>query len=106
LDVQIEELKQIQVCLNDLLRRTAGTFLEKKYVDYLYIRSRFEKLKVLADEFDKNQIKRIQDESSKTRLSILFYGMIFDCTKVAQQTLNLLSIFQESFKLNNMEEED
>lgn len=106
LDVQVEELKQIQICLNDLLRRTAGAFLEKKYVDYLYIRSRFDKLKVLVDEFDKKQIKRIQDESSKTRLSILFYGMIFDCTKVAEQTLNLLSIFQESFKLNNLEENE
>jgi phosphate/sulfate permease len=106
LDVQISELQKIQTCLNDLLSRTAGALLEKKYVDYLYIRSRFDKLRDLVDEFDKNQIKRIQDESSKTRLSILFYGMMSDCTKVAEQTLNLLGIFQESFKLNNLEEKD
>lgn len=104
LDVQIEELREIQTCLNDLLSRTANAFLEKKVVDYLYIRSRFDKLRDLVDEFDKNQIKRIQDESSKTRLSILFYGMMSDSTKVAEQTLNLLSIFQESFKLNSLDQ--
>jgi Na+/phosphate symporter len=106
LDVQIEELKKIQTCLNDLLNRTAGAFLEKKHVDFLYIRSRFDKIRDLVDEFDKNQIKRIQDESSKTRLSILFYGMMSDCTKVAQHTLNLLAIFQDSFQLNNTEPSD
>ena len=102
LKIQIEELEQVKTCLNDLMNRTADAFLEKKYVDYLYIRSRYDKLKDLVHEFDKNQVKRIQDESSKTRLSILFYGLMSDSLKVAEQTLNLLNIFQESFKLNNL----
>jgi len=106
LKVQIEELSQIRNCLDELLSRTADAFLKGEYVDYQYIRSRFNKLKKLANEFDKNQIKRIQDESSKTRLSILFYALMADCMKVAEQTLNLLGIFQESFILNKRIKKD
>ncbi len=106
LKVQIEELSQIRNCLDELLSRTADAFLKGEHVDYQYIRSRFNKLKKLANEFDKNQIKRIQDESSKTRLSILFYALMADCMKVAEQTLNLLGIFQESFILNKRIKKD
>ena len=102
LTVQIEELRQIKACLNNLLEKTAEAFLNKEYADYNFIHTQFDNLKKLVKEFDKNQIKRIQDESSKTRLSILFYGLMADCVKVAEQTLNLLTIFQESFKLNNL----
>ena len=38
---------------------------------------------------------RIQDNSSKTRLSILFYSLTWDCLKIAEHTHNLLTVFQE-----------
>jgi hypothetical protein len=46
-------------------------------------------------------VARIQDESSKTRLSILFYGFIRDLNIIADQTYNLMKIFQDSFNMNN-----
>jgi hypothetical protein len=52
----------------------------------------------MAEKFNKKQIKRIQDESSKTRLSILFYGLMENAVQISEQTLILLKVFK-SFKL-------
>jgi len=101
LDVQISELREIKSCLKDLLEKTSNTLLKKESVDLDYMKSHYNELKLLVKEFDKNQLKRIQDDSSKTRLSILFYGLMGDSLKIAEQTLNLMGIFQESFRLNN-----
>ena len=70
----------------------------RKKVDYDYIHSQKGKLENLVNESDKNQIKRIQDAESKTRLSILFYGFLENSLKIAEQTEALLHIFRESFK--------
>ena len=51
-----------------------------------------------ALEFDQTQIARIQDNSSKTRLSILFYGYVWDSLKIAEQATNLITMFQESLQ--------
>jgi hypothetical protein len=52
-------------------------------------------LRVLIHEYDQNQVMRIQDNSSKTRLSILFYSFIWDVLKIAEQTTHLLSLFRD-----------
>ena len=69
--------------------------------DYDYIENQHEKLKGLVRQCNISQIKRIQDASSKTRLSILYYGLLENCLIISDQTLNLLNIFRESFKLHN-----
>jgi hypothetical protein len=38
---------------------------------------------------------RIQDNSSKTRLSILFYSFMWDALKIAEQTTYLLTVFRD-----------
>ena len=38
---------------------------------------------------------RIQDNSSKTRLSILFYSFMWNSRRIARQTLLLLKIFKD-----------
>ena len=68
-------------------------------MDYDYIANQCDKLKKLVDEYDKNQIRRIQKAESKTRLSILFYGFLENSLKIAEQTQDLLDIFKESFDL-------
>jgi hypothetical protein len=70
---------------------------KRKRVDYDYIHSQKRRLENLVNEFDKNQITRIQDAESKTRLSILFYGLLENSVKIAEQTEDLLVIFRESF---------
>jgi hypothetical protein len=49
----------------------------------------------MVGNFDGQQIKRIQDNRSKTRLSILFYSLMWDCLKIAENTTHLLTVFRE-----------
>jgi hypothetical protein len=57
-------------------------------------------MREMAAQINIEQIQRIQDDSSKTRLSILFYAIIGDCLMLAKQNIKLLEIFNESFKLD------
>jgi hypothetical protein len=97
-DVQKEELRRIKTYITRLLWNTSIMLTQRKKVDYDYIANQSRKLHNLVTEFDKNQIKRIQDAESKTRLSVLYYGMMENSVKIAEQTQNLLDIFRESFK--------
>jgi len=101
LDVQIDELEEIHRHVSDMLSKTADALLKKEGVDIKYFEAEYEKVKKLTKEFDQNQILRIQNDVSKTRLSILFYGLMGDCRQIARQTLILLKIFRESFDLNS-----
>jgi hypothetical protein len=57
-------------------------------------------LRLLVNEFDQNQIMRIQANRSKTRLSILFYSLVWDSLKIAEQTTRLFEIFDESIRVD------
>ncbi len=101
LQVQIDELEEIRRHVSDMLEKTADALLKKEGVDIKYFETEYDKLKKLTKGFDKNQILRIQKDISKTRLSILFYGLMGDCRQIARQSLILLEIFSESFNLNS-----
>jgi phosphate/sulfate permease len=94
---QKEELRRIKTYITRLLWNTSIMLTRRKKVDYDYIHNQKKRLENLVNEFDKNQIKRIQDAESKTRLSILFYGLLENSVKIAEQTEALLDIFRESF---------
>jgi MFS family permease len=78
LKVQIEELEQIKECISNLLGKTSETLMKKEEIDCEFIEKKRKKLNGLVSKFNENQIERIQDDSSKTRLSILFYGLLWD----------------------------
>ena len=107
LEDQAEELRQIKTNVNRLLWNTSIMLLNRKKVDYDYIANQCGKLNSLIDEFDKNQIRRIQTGEGKTRLSILYYGILENCQEIAEETKNLLYIFRDSFKVreNTLREE-
>ena len=66
-----------------------------------YVAGQCDKLKNLVHEFAKNQLIRIQKAESKTRLSILFYGLLENTLTISIQTQNLLTVFRESFEMRN-----
>lgn len=99
LPVQLEELKTLKDLLVDLLGRASKAMKDKEIDGFKTILGEEEELKRLAVEYDHNQVERIRDESSKTRLSILFYGLTRDYTLMAEGTVELMKIYQESFKL-------
>jgi len=100
LPVQIRELGQVQACVSELLEHAFGVLLEKRSFDYLKLAEMDRRLRELVEEFDKNQIGRIQAEESKTRLSILFYAVSGNALKISEHTLNLMSVFRETFMVN------
>jgi phosphate/sulfate permease len=100
LPVQLEELKNVENCILNLLEKTSDALMKKQIPDFESINRDKQKLNRMIWEFDKNQVKRIQDNISKTRLSILFYGFTRDSKMIAEQTFSLLKIFQESFPLD------
>jgi len=99
---QKEELKKVKTCITRLLWNTSIMLLRRKKVDYDYIQNQNMKLKALVEEFDKKQILRIQNNESQTSLSMLFYGFLENCVKISDHTQDLLNIFKESFKPNNI----
>ena len=95
LESQIQELCMIRECITELLDSTADAFLNKQPLDEAFVESKSRQLDDLIHEFDQNQIMRIQDNTSKTRLSILFYSFMWNSQRIARQTLLLLHVFQD-----------
>ncbi|MEA2059690.1 MAG: inorganic phosphate transporter [Thermodesulfobacteriota bacterium] len=101
LDIQIQELKEIKTIFLNIIFLVETAFKNKKIVDCQKAEGKFIYLRELVDRFNENQIKRIRDDSSKTRLSILFYAISGNCVMMAKQNVKLLEIFNESFKFKN-----
>lgn len=101
LPVQRKELQQIRKCVEALLDDTARILSNREAIDYRTVASHYLDLKQLLEDYDKTQIDRIRNGVSKTRLSILFYGINNVCLKISEQTLQLLTIFEETFMDKN-----
>lgn len=99
LPAQLDELKKVNDIVVNILDQTANAMMRKDIVDCETILADKEQLERLEEEFDKNQVNRIQTERSKTRLSILFYGIIRDLNIIVDQTYNLMKMFRDSFSL-------
>ena len=100
LDVQIEELKKVKSCILDILEKVENTFNKKEIMDYQNIIDLYQHIRDLADQFNKVQVERIRNDTSKTRLSLLYYAILGNCLMLTKQNIKLLEIFNESFQFN------
>jgi len=100
LDVQVEELKQVKMCILDILEKVENTFGKKEIVNYQHIIDLYQHIRELADQFNIVQIERIRNDTSKTRLSILYYAVLGNCLMMTKQNIKLLEIFNESFQFD------
>ena len=96
---QIKELKEIKTEILYILEQVETAFTQKDIVDCNHIGARFHYLRDLVDEYNANQIARICEESSKTRLSIMYYAISGNCVMMAKQTVKLLEIFNEALPM-------
>jgi Na+/phosphate symporter len=96
LDAQIAELGRVRDIVCEILDRTSHNLARGECPDCSEIASRNRELRILVDEFDENQVLRIQNNSSKTRLSILFYSLAWDALKIAENATYVLEVFEES----------
>ncbi|WP_432822672.1 anion permease [Trichloromonas sp.] len=97
LPVQIEELEQVRLQLNDILLEVEETFSRKQTANLDRLREKDAQLRALIAELNDRQVTRIADNSSKTRLSILYFGIIGNAMMLSKQNLELLEIFELSF---------
>jgi phosphate/sulfate permease len=98
LPAQKKELQQVRKCMEALLIQTAKILKYREPFEYRDVAAHYVDLKIFLDQYDRSQIERIRNGESKTRLSILYYGITNACLKISEQTLHLLNIFQETLK--------
>jgi phosphate/sulfate permease len=92
---QKAELDQVRGKVLKILDQTARALKDHDCSNCDDIAISLDELRQLASEFDQHQIARIQENRSKTRLSILFYSLLWDSLKVAEQATSLLTVFRE-----------
>ncbi len=96
---QRKELQRIRKCIDGLLSDTSSALLNQSPFEYRDVAAHFINLKALVEECDRRQVDRIRNGTSKTRLSVLFYGINNACMKIGEQTMQLLTIFSETLHL-------
>ncbi len=106
LEAQKVELEQVRHQVVEILELASSALRTRSRPDQSAVAERHRALRLLVHQFDQNQIARIQDNSSKTRLSILFYSFLWDSLKIAEQTIHLLSVFREPMSLEGPAEKE
>ena len=94
---QITELQEVRAILNGILLEAETLLSRGAPGDVSKLIAEDDRLRTLAKKLNEEQTARIQDGSSKTRLSILFYAIVGNAMMISKQNLRLLEIFNESF---------
>ncbi|MCP4582145.1 MAG: inorganic phosphate transporter [candidate division Zixibacteria bacterium] len=97
LNVQIEELKRVKEILNEVFLDVEEIIGRKQHGDARKAIEKNQELISLAKRLHEDQLKRINDRTSKTRLSILFYSIVGNAMMLSKQNIKLLEIFKETF---------
>lgn len=97
LPVQIEELEEVRQLLDEILLEVEAVFSHRQTADVRGLTEKDARLRELAAALNDKQMIRIHDTSSKTRLSILYYGIVGNAMMISKQNLELLEIFEHSF---------
>ena len=94
---QIDDLKNIKSTLIEILDELEKAIVSKdvhtRNKIQKSLKEKNEKLEKLTHDIDMLQIERIQNNRSKTRLSILYYAIIGNCKVISRQTILLFEIF-------------
>ncbi len=97
LNIQIEEISEIWTLMRELLSEVVTVLDEKKLDGYDSLAEIDRKLRELAEKLNQNQIERIRNGESKTRLTILYYAIVGNALMLSKQNLRLIEIFSQSF---------
>ncbi len=101
LPVQVDEIREARKLVSDILAETAAGLSHKEGASMEKFFAMNDLLREYISSLDEEQIKRIQEDSSKTRLSIMYYGLMGNIQKIADNTCKLISIFQRTFDIKN-----
>ncbi len=97
LDVQIEELKEVKKLLGGVLLDVETDLANHTVTHHRIAIEKDRELRKVAEKLNRVQVERIQNETSKTRLSILYYDIVGNAMMISKQSLKLMEIFLETF---------
>ncbi|MCX7677842.1 MAG: inorganic phosphate transporter [Spirochaetes bacterium] len=103
LEIQVKELSKVISTVCEMLNITSENLKQDKLVDLKDLKTKFDNFSNMIHEFDEKQIQRVQNETSKTRLSILYYAYLVNSMKIITSTKNLLETFNESLKIKELQ---
>jgi Na+/phosphate symporter len=95
LPVQIEELQEVQSLVHDILLDVETTFVKRKPAALESMEDKDRQLRQLAKQLNENQIQRIGEGVSKTRLSIMFYAIVGNALMISKHCLRLAHSFED-----------
>jgi phosphate/sulfate permease len=94
---QIHELREAKRILTDILREVEGILEQGKLTSFDSVRAKDRELRTLSKRLSQGQAARIQDRTSKTRLTILYYAIVGNLVMLSKQNVRLLDAFEQSF---------
>lgn len=94
---QRQELSLILGIYRKVMFEACDVFQGLKTLDMLFIRSQLDSASQSIHSSYTQQVLRIQKGESKTRLSILYFGMVGNARKSAKRVINLLELYKDSF---------
>ena len=97
LEEQVDELEQVRSALNGILQESEQLLAQRAPGDLSGLTEKDDELRGLSRRLNQGQAARIQDGSSKTRLSILYYAIVGNAMMISRQNLRLLESFNRSF---------
>jgi len=97
LPIQVEELEQVRSMLHEVLLEVESGLEQRLPAASDSVERKFRTLQETAATFYERQSERVRDDSSKTRLSILYYAIVGNAVMMARQSKRLLDIYQECF---------
>jgi phosphate/sulfate permease len=98
LPVQIDELRRLWAGIDEFLREAEEVLNRKRTIPLAELQEKYRNLRTLAQEFNAEQVERIDDDTSKTRHSILYYAVLGNGLMLSKQVVRLLGIFDQSLQ--------
>jgi Na+/phosphate symporter len=98
LDSQIEELEQLGDKLDALLSQASEALKAGNLKQIKAIVDNGHEINDMVKKFDKKQIKRVKKKESKTRISMLYLGILASSEGIANHTIRLLNGFLQTAK--------
>ena len=95
--IPVEELEEVWDLLESIFQEVESTLDMRQPADRASMEQKDAALRELAADLNVEQTGRIRDDSSKTRLSILFYAIVGNAMMLSKQMVQLLEIFEEAF---------
>lgn len=93
---QASEMYKVNQLFGKIVQESLKVFEGQKFDRIKNFSKSISALKEMIDQFDKHQMKRIKSGKSKARQSLLFVSTLSRSQRIAEQVVNLVSLYSES----------